>query len=173
MESLEKLAARNALRLDPSILKPVEVHSFEDIRRVVNELDPKRNPVQVDVPISTFMSVTEDNKSTTYKVDAKTRSKSKRDQLVEGLRIVKDRMDVRDTIAATQETIEVNGREMKPATLGYKAEGATWVDPLIKQWLGGHREGYIIVWALTDGYTYKYDIFQHKLSRIPTGEVRG
>lgn len=171
MEALEKLAARNALRLDPSVLDPVVVHTYEDIRRVVNELDPKLNPAQVDVPISTLMNVTEDNKPITYRVEAKTRSRSKRDQLVEGLRIVRDRMAMDETIAASREPVEVNGREMKPATVGYRSEGSTWVDPLLKQWLGAKRQGWTVIWELSDGYTYKYDIFQHKLSRIPTKDA--
>lgn len=160
------------MSLDPSVLDPVVVTSYDEIRRVVNELDPKRNPVQVDIPVSTLMSVTEDNKPVTYRVEAQTRSRSKRDQLLEGLRIVRDRMAMDETIATTQETVEVNGREMKPATVGYRSEGSTWVDPLLKQWLGAKRHGYLVIWELSDGYTYRYDIFQHKLSRIPTKDVQ-
>ncbi len=169
MEALDKLEARKALRLDPNqVLKPAEVRTFDDIKRLVAELDPKRNPHQANVPLSTTLTANEDNKNVIYKVDAHTRSKSKRDMLVDGLDIIKTRMESAARIAELQEEVEVNGVVMKPARLGYQTEGTSWVDPLIKQWLGGYRDGFVICWNLSDGYTYLYDIYQHKLYRKPT-----
>ena len=46
--------------------------------------------------------------------------------------------------------------------------GVTWVDALIKQWLGGHRDGTMICWDLADGWTYRYNIYDHRLTRHPT-----
>jgi uncharacterized small protein (DUF1192 family) len=169
MEALDRLEARKALRLDPQqVLKPAEVRNFDDIKRLVAELDPKKNPRQMDIPLSTTMVATEDNQNVTYRVEAHTRSKSKRDMLVEGLDVIKIRMESAARIAELQEEIEVNGVPMKPARLGYQSEGTSWVDPLIKQWLGGFRDGIMICWRLADGYTYRYDIYQHKLTRVPT-----
>lgn len=167
MEALDRLEARKALRIDPALAtKPAEVNNFEDIKRVVAELDPRRNPRQADIPLKTTMVATEDNKNITYQVSATTRSKSKRDVLIDGLDVVKRRITSAEQIAELQETVEVNGVPMKPAPLGYKTEGASWVDPLIKQWLGGYRDGIMICWRLSDGYIYRYDIYQHKLTRI-------
>lgn len=169
MEALDKLEARKALRLDPAqVTKPPEIRGFEDIKRLIADLDPRRNPRQHDIPLSTTMTSTEDNQNFTYRVETTTRSKSKRDMLVEGLDIIKARMAAAEQIAELQEPIEVNGVPMRPAPLGYRTEGTSWVDPLIKQWLAAFRDGIMICWKLSDGYTYRYDIYQHKLTRVPT-----
>lgn len=169
MEALDKLEARKALRLDPAkITKPPEVHTFDDIKRLVADLDPRKNPRQIDIPLSTTMAATEDGQNVTYRVETTTRSKSKRDILIDGLNIIKARMDAAEKIVELQEPIEVNGVLMKPAQLGYRSEGSTWVDPLLRQWLSAHRDGIMICWRLPDGYTYRYDIYQHKLTRILT-----
>ncbi len=163
--------AREALRLDPNqVLKPVEIRTFDDIKRTVAELDPnqRHNQQQREIPLSTTMTATEDNREVVYRVEATTRSKSKRDMLAEGLGIIRARIESAEQIAELQEEVEVNGVSMKPAKLGYRTEGTSWVDPLIKQWLGGYRDGILICWKLPDGYTYRYDLFQHKLTRVPT-----
>lgn len=169
MEALDRLEARKAQRLDPrEILKPVEIKSYDDIKRVVNELDPRRNPVQAAIPIKTLMNVNEDNKAVTYRVEANTRSKSKRDILIDGLDIIKNRLAITNTITMAQEAVEVNNHPMKPALLGYSANGTSWVDALIKQWLGARRDEIMICWDLSDGWTYEYNIYEHRLVRYPT-----
>jgi len=166
MEALDKLEARKALRLDPNqILRPVEVQSVDDIRRIIAELDPARNPIQHDLPINTMMNVVEDGTSSTYRVEANTRSKSKRDMIIDGLNIIKARIESAERIAQEQESVEVNGVQMRPAPLGYRVEGSSWVDPLIKQWFGGYRDGLAICWRL-DGFVYRYDPYTHKLHRV-------
>lgn len=167
MEAMDRLEARKALRLDPAqVTKPPEVRVFDDIKRLVAEFDPKRNQRQRDVPLSTTMTSTEDNQHFTYLVETTTRSKSKRDLLVEGLDIIKARMAAAQQIAELQEPIEINGIPMKPAPLGYKTEGSSWVDPLINRWLAAFRDGIMICWKLTDGHTYRYDIYDHRLTRV-------
>ena len=153
-------ASRNA------VIAPVVVKTINDIKRLVAELNPDRNPVSVDIPLSTTIKVQEDNRSVIYKVDAKTRSKSRRDILIEGLSIIKNRIDFSEKIKATSEPVEVNGVEMKPAAFGDGVLGTSWVDSLIKQWFGGYRDGITICWTLNDGFVYKYDIWQHRLSRV-------
>lgn len=166
MEALDRLEARKALRLDPTqMTTPPEVRTYDDIKRIVSELDPNRNPRLKEVPLATTMTAVEDNKSFTYRVETTTRSKSKRDMLVEGLNIIKARIEAAEKIAEMQEAVEVNGVPMKPAVLGYKTEGGSWVDPLIRRWLGAYRDGTLICWSLPDGFVYRYDIFQHKLHR--------
>jgi len=40
------------------------------------------------------------------------------------------------------------------------------IDPIISRLLGAYRDNELICWDLADGYTYRYDIFTHKLSRV-------
>lgn len=170
MEALDRLEARKALRLDPrQVLKPVEVSTFDDIKRLLAIFDPKRNSRQAEVKLRTTMqTVTDSNQEVQYRVEAPTRSKNQREILLDGLNIIKARANMAEQVADIQETVEVNGRLMQPAQLGYAISGASWVDPLIKQWLGGYRSGVLICWNLNDGYTYKYDIYDHKLVRTLT-----
>lgn len=161
MEGLERAIAREAQKLNKNVLNPVSVHSLKDIKRVVSELDPKKNPESQDIEIATQLEV----EGETFEVRANTKSRSKRDMLVEGLNVIKRRVEVADQLAASGESVEINGMQMKPATIGSGTEGRSWVDPLIKQWTGGFRDGLYICWDL-DGYRYKYNIFEHKLTRI-------
>lgn len=166
MEALEKAHLRNENRLSPESLRPVEVATISDIKRVVAEFDPARNPIQADIPISTLMNEMDGGKKVTYQVSANTKSKSKRDILVEGLELIKKRQEIAKELATAGEAIEINGRFMKPPILNSNIEGHSWVDPLISQWTGGTRKGALIVWDLGDGYEYRYEIFDHQLTRV-------
>lgn len=170
MEALEKAHLRNQQRLNPEIMRPVEVHTLADIKRVVAEFDPKRNPQQADIPVSARMEEVVDGQKVTYQASASTRSKSKRDMLIDGLNLIKQRQDISDEVKNDGEPVEINGKVMKPAALSINTEGQCWVDPLIKQWTGGIRKGTLITWDLGDGYEYRYEIFTHSLTRIPRTE---
>lgn len=166
MEQMEKALLRNQQRLDPDILKPVEITSVSDIKRILVELDPNTNKTHAEIPISTMLNEVEGGKNVTYSVRSVTKSKSKRDILLDGLSLIKKREEVSNDIIESTEEIEIDGKKVKPAILKSNIEGHTWVDPLIKQWTGGRREGTLIVWDMNDGYQYRYEIFAHKLTRI-------
>lgn len=164
MEEFDRALAREAQRLNrDEVTKPVVVTTVEDIRRVVAEYDPGRNKTQAAIPISTTMRINENGADVLYKVDASTKSRSKRDILIDGLTILKNRQAVVDEIKEDS-AIEVNGKLMQPAQIGNGVKALTWVDPLIKQWFGGYRDGTLICWNI-GGYVYRYDAFEHKLSR--------
>lgn len=166
MESLERARERQNKRLGQNILEPVEVRSINDIKRIVSEFDPAKNPEAEVVPLSTQLEVKDGNKTSVYAVSADTKSKSKRDHLLEGLTMIQKRIDSENEIDKLTQATEINGRVVKPPKLGSGVDGHTWVDPLIRQWMGGSREGTIIYWDLEDGYRYKYDLFKHKLTRV-------
>jgi hypothetical protein len=167
MEGLDKAHQRNQQRLSKDILKPVEVRTLSDIKRVVADFDPARNPQQASIPISARMEELVDGQRVVYRATADTKSKSKRDMLLEGLALIRDRQEADKNLKQAGEPIEVDGRLMKPATLSSNIEGHNWVDPLIGQWTGGIRKGTLITWDLGDGYEYRYDVFAHELSRVP------
>lgn len=173
MEPLERARARQSRRLSDDTLKPVEIRSVGDIKRVVSEFDPAKNPDASVITLNTQLEVQEGNEKKLYAVTADTKSKSKRDHLIEGLQIVQNRVDSQESIGELAEPVEINGRVVNPPKLGSGTEGHAWVDPLIKQWLGGFRDGTVICWDLDDGYRYKYDIFEHKLTRVARSEHEG
>ena len=147
------------------MMKSVEVRTISDIKRIVAEFDPTRNPKQADILLSTLLEEVEDGKKITYQVSANTRSKSKRDMLIDGFELIRKRQDAAEELKSAGEAVEINGRAMKPAMLNSNIEGHSWVDPLIAQWTGGIRKGTLIVWNLDDGYEYRYEIFNHQLTR--------
>jgi hypothetical protein len=172
MEALDREFARQAKRLDPSkVAKPVEVETLADVKRVLSEFDPsfKANHKQREIPVATEMTILDSSGPVTYKVEAPTKSKSKRDLLLEGLDVIKGRANIEEQLQTNDdEDLVVNGRNMKPAPLGNGVTGMSWVDPLIKHRLGGRRDGMVICWDLKDGYTYRYDAFTHNLTRVET-----
>ena len=167
MEQLDKILAREQQKLHPSILDPVVVHSVDDIKRVISQLDPNKNPRQSEVTVNTVLAAIDDTTGTTqqYRVTAPTRSKSKRDMLIEGMDIIKNRL-ASESEHTEIPTIEVNGRQMKAAVVGAGSRAKLWIDPLIAQWLGGYRDSIYICWNLNDGYIYRYNIYEHKLTRL-------
>jgi len=103
-------------------------------------------------------------------VTAETLSKTRRTILLEGFETIRRQAEIRKTINDRTEAIEVNGKLMFPPRLA-EAEVMVYIDPLIRRWMGGERRGVLICWDLDDGYTYKYDIFVHKLSRSKNEET--
>lgn len=161
INTIEQALEREAKRLRPP--EPVVVRTVDDIKRMVIELDPQKNKSSA-VTMNTTVEVTDQNRRATYQVTAPSRSRSKRDLLVDGLQIIRNRLEAKPSETAA---IEINGVVMKPAMLGNAVDGLSWVDPLITQWLGAHRDGYFICWDIGDGFLYKYDIWQHRLTRAP------
>lgn len=111
LENLEQAKAREARRFSQSIMDPIVVHSIRDIKRVVSELDPKRNPKSQDIEISTTMQadVSDEHghlRKETYEVRANTKSKTKRDMLVEGLVVIQRRVELAEELKKDGETIE-------------------------------------------------------------------
>jgi hypothetical protein len=166
MEQLDKALQREQLRLSRDILKPVDVRSLSDIKRVISEFDPSNNKQQTEIPITAILNESEGGKPLMYSVSSSTKSKSKRDILIEGLELIKNRIDAAQKISDSTEEVEINGRKLRPPSLINNISGHSWVDPLIKQWTGGRREGVLITWDIQDGYQYRYEIFTHKLTRI-------
>jgi len=168
MEALDKEWSRQQRRLDPDqVLKPAEVHTVADIKALVSKFDPAKDHAKPELPLSTQIvskDVGSNQKPTIYQVSATTKSKSQRDMLLEGLELIKKRLEMQANDDV--EPVKVNGKVMQPISLGNGVEGYSWVDSLIKQWLGGYREGTNIYWDLSDGYKYEYNIFEHNLSRF-------
>jgi hypothetical protein len=156
-DNLRKSRERSARRLDESILDPVEIRSVNDIKKILLEFDPSKNSTHKSIPIKA--DLTADQK---YAVTASTTSRSKRDMLLEGFSIIK-----RQLKAQNEEVVPVNvdGIDMLPAATGDAAHTFSWIDPLVKQWMGGERKGLFIYWGIDDEQ-YKYDIYVHKLTKV-------
>jgi hypothetical protein len=116
-----------------------------------------------DIDVTALMSTPELKHNTRYKLSAPTRSKSKREYILEGMDHIKKSFEIKNEEVVP--TI-INGVEIRPAKMIDKLAMQSWVDNLIKHWFGATRDGLLITWTLDDGYRYNYDIYEHRLTRI-------
>ena len=169
-EALDRANRRDAGRRTLDDLQPPVVRNLNDIRRIISEYDPVLSHDRVPVRLTTTLrGLDENDKLQTYRVTAETLSKTRRTILLEGFETIRRQAEIRKAINDQTEAIEVNGRLMFPPKLA-ETEVMVYIDPLIRRWMNGERRGTFICWDLVDGYTYKYDIFAHKLSRTKLEE---
>lgn len=151
---------RQARRLPESAMDAVKVRSLNEIKGVLAQL----MAATTDRPVTLQTAFQAGDKTMNLSVD--TKSKNQRELIYEGLLDVKKKMEAR---CAELYSTEVNGKSMKPTMMPDPTQAFHHIDPLISRYTGGSREGYYICWTLSDGYKYKYDIFEHKLTREAAG----
>lgn len=152
-EALERAIQRTKERLGKEIFDAVKVSTIQDLQQLLKDLDPANNYIDNK---QTDAVVTVDNEN--YKLAIETVSRPKREVLLHGFKQLRHKSALANSTA-----IIINNVEMKSAT-NNGIHSWCWVDDLIKRWLGGYRDGLLICWKLND-YVYKYDIFEHKLTR--------
>lgn len=170
MERHERAMARQAQakQLAARALETPKVNSVNDIKKVITELDPGNRlnmPMSDQVITTSLDSRDKDNRQVTYQVSAKTKTKTHRDIIIEGLDIIRRRQQLAADIESQAQPVTVNGRVMHAPPL-INPDTELSIDPIIKRVTGGYRNGIYICWDLPDGYTYKYDAFVHRLTRI-------
>jgi len=165
-----ELARRTQSELNRQRFEPPVIRTASDIKRVLAQLEPnsRLNIKTDDVTLATNMIGTDaNNRNQTYHVSAKTKTSSARDVLIEGLNVVKQREETAQAVRDKRAVVAVNGKEMKsPPVIAENSFSS--VDPVISRTLGGYRSGYFIQWDLIDGFTYRYDIYNHRLTRFKT-----
>lgn len=164
-EKLDAAIEREKRRLNPSILKPPVIRSLNDIRKLIDELNPARQKQDNSMEIRTTVK---DEEGKIAHLSTVTKSKTRREHLIEGMDIVKKQIAVQEV---NGEAIQINGRMVSPASIGKKGSGAYWVDPILKQWLNAYRDNLMICWDL-DNKIYQYDIYLHKLMVTEKDMVR-
>ena len=164
-EKLEAAIEREKRRLDANILNPPTIRSLNDIRKLIDELNPVRQKKDNSTEIHTTVK---DEEGKIAHLSTVTRSKTRREHLIDGMDIVKKQISVQEL---NGEAIQINGRMVPPATIGKKGSGAYWIDPILKQWLSAYRDGLMICWDL-DGKVYQYDIYLHKLMVVEKDEAK-
>ena len=170
----KELARRNQSELNRQRFETAVVRTASDIKRVLAQLEPnsRLNIKTDDVTLAVNMIGTDaGNKSQTYHVSAKTKTSSARDILIEGLDVIKQREETAQAIHDKRATVAVNGKEMRSPPV-IAENGFSSIDPVISKTLGGYRSGYFIQWDLLDGFTYRYDIYNHRLTRFKTESQR-
>lgn len=166
MEELEKARDRDRRRYKADILEAVVANTIDDIKYIVRQFDPVINKQSENIDVTAGMSIQKDGKDVAYKVSVPSRSKTKREILIEGIDLIKRMQNARiESQKQEDQILTINGKTVKPATFRPAEESSSWVDPLIKQWTGGYRHGTKIRWNIPEG-TIQYDPYEHKLTRI-------
>lgn len=169
MEEIQRaLSRQHQSKERAEAFEPPEINTVNDIRRVLAVLDPgiRSNKTSDDISISTELTGSDGRKSTNFQVETKTSSKSYRQILLEGFQIVRQRLEMMEKLETREKAvIEVNGKPMTPPPV-VSCEGRHAMDSIIERLLGGYRSGQYVCWDLADGYTYRYEIFQHRLTRV-------
>jgi len=158
-------AVLNRQRFEPPI-----VRTASDIKRVLTQLEPhsRLNMKLDDVVLMADMPGTDtDSRGRMFRVSARTKTHSPRDILLEGFKVIKQREDMAAKAIEQELPVAVNDKEMKPPPV-IAEDGFISIDPIISRMLGGYRSGCFIQWNLADGFTYRYDIFSHRLTRFET-----
>jgi hypothetical protein len=177
MQEYEDLVARQNAAKD-SAFQGVEIRTVIDIQNVLKQLDPEDllNKPVADITVRARVSGhIDDNASAAFNISSQSSTKSHRDILLEGFGVMLRRNEASDkeAIKEPEPNIVINGREMPPPDVIAGDEAALSIDPLIERLLGGDRRGHYICWDLDDGFTYRYEIFQHRLTRRPTDSQDG
>lgn len=169
MESLDRERARRVqAQSNQNRFESPKIKSVADIKYVLSKLEPNvKHPD--DVTLSVNMSgIDTNNQNQTFHVSAQTKTNSLRDVILSGLDVVL-RREKELTKVSDSAPIVIDGKEMKaPSIISENAFSS--VDPIIAKSLGGYRNGHYIQWDLSDGYTYQYDIYAHRLTKFSTNE---
>lgn len=164
--NIEREMYRQANKLGAEIFKPAVVTTINDIKQLLYELDPSKAVSSTSTVSAQLDGETEEGGAQRFNVSTVTTSQPKRSILLHGFEIIKKRIEYANTAQTVAKHTVVNGRIMQPAVAKNQESAFSTVDKLVERWLGGKRDGLLIRWDLRDGYTYKYDIWQHKLTRV-------
>ena len=170
MEGIQKAMNRKkTTRQQAEAFDPPVINTVNDIKRILHELDPsaRSNQPQDAVKLTTDLTGSDGRKSTNFQVETSTSSKSHRQTLIDGFQVVKQRVEAAEKLIRekTIQAVEVDGKPMSPPSV-VNTDGRLAMDAVIERLLGAHRDGGYICWDLADGYTYRYEIFQHRLTRV-------
>lgn len=165
MENLEKALTREHNRIKPEQIKRAYANNLNDIKLIIAEFDPARDISLKPVSVNATIDVVDDNLPKSYSINSISRSLTKRERIINGLDIIKNRIAASEAIKQIDDVV-VNGRTMRPSSITSSIDCVTDVDMLIRDWFGGYRDGVLICWDMSDGYKYRYDIYNHKLTRV-------
>ena len=169
MTPLERALSREAAKQinQAKVIKAVRIESVDDIKRAIALVGPNAETIAKEVPMSTILNSHEDGKNLQFQVSTSTRSRTKREFLIEGMEMVKRHMGA---VTAESEATIINGKTMPPIKFSNDGASHYWIDPIIKQWLGAYRSGLLICWNLGE-HVYQYDVFEHKLVRVKNAKL--
>jgi len=153
------------------IIEPVVVTCLSDIKRVIANFN---RSVEGKTVLSTEVTYEQDGKPVRERVEAEVRNTSPRAMLIEGLELVKKRIEFQKISKELEDDVESS--HWKTVNFFDTDINKTffWVDSLIRNRLAGVRHNLCVRWAIKDGI-YEWDPMKGDLQKIeehPSGEIR-
>lgn len=142
--------------------RPLTIKTLDDVRKIVRELDPNLNSGRSTSTVKASIDVIESGQSKKYDVKTTVKSQSKRDMLMVGFEILRERIKLKDITVA--EPVTVNGVPLHTVNLNNTILELKWLDGLVTELTGGYRKDMNICWKIGNS-TYFYDIFNHILEK--------
>lgn len=142
--------------------KPVVVNSLHDIKMVLQSILSGNSD---NVTLQTEMKWQTDNIKEKTVVTSKSKSSSLRDILLDGMSVVKKRIESQEKMLKAMRDATKNGHAKINMQIWDVDNTRFAVDSLIKQRLGGKRHKCRIRWELPIG-TYEFDPFTDKLFQV-------
>ncbi len=145
------------------------IRTIDDIKMVLKEFDPKHkdNAIQAEPAIVAKVRGRIDDSSNhhvDFQASAKLKSLTHRSMLLDALKVIAERRDLADKMDASEEPLFVDGKPMRRVA-AIQTNMEFPIDSVIRRVMGGYRDGLDVCWDLDDGYTYRYNVFDHSLAR--------
>lgn len=147
------------------LAKPAEIKSLSDIRHVISRF--MENVAPDDVELGAVLESFNESSGAKefYKVSATSTGTSLRKLLMDGLEIIKKRKDAIEKLKATDAITNT------AAVALFDIDNQKFaVDVLIRNKMGGERDGLRIKWKVDEG-TFVFDPYTDKLFRVDEDDV--
>lgn len=141
------------------------INSVQDIQKLLVNVDPNKDLKVTSLDVSTDMAGTVESSKIqqNFAVNAKVTNVTLRSILIESFKSIRNKKEISDSCNDLEELV-IGGKSMRrlsPVNL----ELIDNVDSFIHINFGGYRKEEYVCWDLDDGFTYRYDVFKHQLTR--------
>lgn len=144
--------------------KPVVCNSLHDIQMALEPFT--RAHSNEEIIITCELSEQADGKPVKYNATGKSKNASLRQTLLDGLAVVKKRIETMSKMREAIESAKSNDESFSTSLQAWDVDKVRFnVDTLIERKLGAKRNGILIRWELPDG-VFEYDAFSGKLYEI-------
>lgn len=145
------------------------ISTVDDIKSVLVEFDPKHknNQFQSEPPLAAKFRGRLNDRSdhhVDFQATATASPCTHRSMLMDAMKDLAERRDLAAKMEEAEEPLYVDGHPMRRVP-AIQTNMELPIDSVIRRVMGGYRDGLDVCWDLSDGYTYRYNVFGHALSR--------
>ena len=159
------IGRRQSARVDNNAFKPITINNLEEIKTLVSEMLNRRDSNQ-NVHVKADLKWTEESQTKSSEITTISEDVSLYKLLVDGMKHVKKWMELLDTTRkATQKLDDAEGIPPHILQVWNIDRMKFNVDNLIRNRLGGSREGLRVRWKIQEGI-FEFDPFTTKFFKV-------